>query len=254
MVRPKKHLGQHFLHDKNIARKVAESMTGFGGYKKVLEIGPGTGALTQFLLQRDEFEVSVIDVDEESIEYLKIHYPDLATRIIFGDFLRIRLSDLFKEPVGIVGNFPYNISSQILFRVIENRNLVPEMAGMFQKEVAERVAEKPGSKTYGITSVLVQAFFKVEYLFTVNESVFYPPPKVKSAVLRLQRNETQQLECDENLFIKVVKTSFNQRRKTIRNSVKTLWNGDTTHALFDKRPEQLGIPEFVELTRLISQV
>lgn len=251
-VRPKKHLGQHFLHDKNIAKKIASTLTGHGNYKKVLEIGPGTGALTHFLLENQKIDLSVIDVDDESIEYLKINFPVLKDKIIHGDFLKINVQNLYQEPFAVIGNFPYNISTQILFKVIENRDLVPEMCGMFQKEVAERIAEKEGSKTYGITSVLVQAFYKVDYLFTVSEGVFIPPPKVKSAVIRLTRNSTQQLDCDELKFIKVVKTSFNQRRKTIRNSLKSIYSGNTQHPYFDKRPEQLSIAQFVELTGLIQ--
>ena len=251
-VRPKKHLGQHFLHDKNIAKKIADTLTGHGNYKKVLEIGAGTGSLTQFLLKKPDIDLSVIDVDIESIDYLKEHYPELKEKIIFADFLKTDLYKLFNEPFAVIGNFPYNISTQILFKVIEHRDLVPEMCGMFQKEVAERIAEKEGNKTYGITSVLVQAFYKVEYLFTVSEGVFIPPPKVKSAVIRLTRNTVDQLDCDEKSFIKVVKTSFNQRRKTIRNSLKSIYTGDTTHPYFEKRPEQLSVAQFIELTKLIQ--
>ncbi|MBX7093673.1 MAG: 16S rRNA (adenine(1518)-N(6)/adenine(1519)-N(6))-dimethyltransferase RsmA [Flavobacteriales bacterium] len=252
MVRPKKHLGQHFLHDKNIAAKIADSLTLYGNYKKVLEVGPGTGALTQFLLQKKEFETSVIEVDIESVEYLKEHYPQLKDRIHFRDFLRLDLNELFSEPVAIAGNFPYNISSQIVFKIIEHKNLVPEMVGMFQKEMAERIAEKPGTKTYGIISVLTQAFYRVEYLFTVHENVFTPPPKVKSAVIRLQRNDTQQLGCDEKLFVRVVKTAFNQRRKTIRNSVKQLNPDKKEHPYLDLRPERLSVEQFVELTNFLD--
>lgn len=214
-------------------------------------MGPGTGALTQFLLAREEFETSVIEVDGESVDYLRIHYPQLQERIYSRDFLRIDLSELFTEPVAIAGNFPYNISSQIVFKIIEHRDLVPEMVGMFQKEMAERIVEGPGTKTYGIISVLTQAFYRVEYLFTVHEHVFTPPPKVKSAVIRLQRNETTDLGCDEKMFIRVVKTAFNQRRKTIRNSVKQLNPDRKEHPFFDLRPERLSVEQFVELTNFL---
>ncbi|MFZ5554675.1 MAG: 16S rRNA (adenine(1518)-N(6)/adenine(1519)-N(6))-dimethyltransferase RsmA [Bacteroidota bacterium] len=251
-IRPKKHLGQHFLTDMNIARKVAEALTGFGGYKKVLEVGPGTGALTRYLLERKEFEISVMEVDEESVEYLHKNFSQLGNRIYFKDFLHTDIATLMNEKFAVAGNFPYNISSQIVFKILENRNQVPEMTGMFQKEVAERLAEKPGTKTYGITSVLTQAFYNVEYLFTVNENVFNPPPKVKSAVIRLQRNDVQHLDCDEKLFVQVVKTCFNQRRKMIRNSIKALNTNNIDHPLFTKRPEQLGVEEFISLTKAIT--
>ncbi len=247
-VRPKKHLGQHFLHDKNIAQKVAETLTGYGGYKKVLEIGPGTGALTRFLLERKDVETSVIEVDSESVEYLQAHFPQLGERIYFRDFLHTPLHELFDEPFAVTGNFPYNISSQIVFKVLENRDRIPEMTGMFQREVALRIAEKPGSRTYGILSVLTQAFYRVEYLFTVAETVFLPPPKVKSAVIRLQRRTDYTLPCNEALFFRVVKTCFNQRRKTIRNSIRSLNPSGAVHPLFEKRPEQLGVEEFAALT------
>ncbi|HRJ40117.1 MAG TPA: 16S rRNA (adenine(1518)-N(6)/adenine(1519)-N(6))-dimethyltransferase RsmA, partial [Flavobacteriales bacterium] len=184
MVRPKKHLGQHFLIDLSIAHRVSDSLTGFGNYRQVIEVGPGTGALTRFLLERKEFLTSVVEVDSESVEYLKEYFPQLNGRIYSEDFLRMKIGQLFDGPLAVVGNFPYNISSQIVFKVIENRDQVPEMVGMFQKEMAERIAEPPGSKAYGIISVLTQAFYDVEYLFTVHENVFNPPPKVKSAVIR----------------------------------------------------------------------
>ncbi|MGL5891225.1 MAG: 16S rRNA (adenine(1518)-N(6)/adenine(1519)-N(6))-dimethyltransferase RsmA, partial [Bacteroidia bacterium] len=203
-IRAKKHLGQHFLRDENIARKIAESLRNNSGYTQVLEIGPGMGVLTKYLLQETAFETWVAEIDTESIAYLQEHYPQLAPRIIAGDFLRMKLDNYFKNQFAVIGNFPYNISSQILFKVLENRNLVPELVGMFQKEVAERVAEPPGSKTYGILSVLLQAWFNIEYLFTVHENVFSPPPKVKSAVIRLTRNNVQQLGCDEKMFTAVV--------------------------------------------------
>jgi 16S rRNA (adenine1518-N6/adenine1519-N6)-dimethyltransferase len=253
-VRAKKHLGQHFLKDENIARKIVASLSR-SGYKNVLEVGPGMGVLTKYLIEEPAFETWVVDIDTESIAYLKEHYPSLSARIITGDFLRLDLGKLFDEPFAIIGNFPYNISSQILFQALEHRNLVPELVGMFQKEVAERVAAPPGSKTYGILSVLLQAFYDIEYLFTVSESVFIPPPKVKSAVIRLRRNSVLNIGCDEAFFFRVVKTAFNQRRKTLRNSVRTfkVKAGFEGHELFAKRPEQLSVKEFVELTNILEK-
>ena len=224
-VRAKKHLGQHFLTDKNICRKIADQFQYHQGCKRALEIGPGTGALTEYLLQQPETDLSVMDVDSESIDYLNEHFPQLSGRIYKKDFLRVDLEEIMgKEPFAVVGNFPYNISSQILFKCLDYRNQVPEIMGMFQKEVAERVAEKPGSKQYGIISVLLQTFYDIEYCFTVDEHVFNPPPKVKSGVIRCTRNERKALPCDEQLFIQVVKAGFNQRRKTLRNSLKKLIN------------------------------
>ena len=253
-VRAKKHLGQHFLKDENIARKIVASLSR-NGYSKVLEVGPGMGVLTKYLIEDPAFETWVVDIDTDSIAYLKEHYPSLSDRIISGDFLRLDLASLFTEPLAIIGNFPYNISSQILFQALEHRDLVPEVVGMFQKEVAERVAAPPGSKTYGILSVLLQAFYEIEYLFTVSESVFNPPPKVKSAVIRLKRNEVQHLECDEALFIRVVKAGFNQRRKTLRNSVRAfkVKPGFEGNEIFSKRPEQLSVKEFVSLTNMLEK-
>ncbi len=251
-VRAKKHLGQHFLNDLSIAERIAGSLTLHGGYKHVIEVGPGTGALTQFLLKNDQFTTTVAEVDTESIAYLNIHYKELHGRILNADFLHMDFSKITTEPFAVAGNFPYNISTQIMFKVYENRNQVPEVVGMFQKEVAERICEKPGSKAYGILSVLLQAFYTCEYLFTVSETVFTPPPKVKSGVIRLTRNDVQKLDCDEAFFKTVIKTAFNQRRKTIRNSVKTLNPNGLNHPLFDKRPEQLSVAEFVELTNLLQ--
>lgn len=251
MVKPKKHLGQHFLHDQNIARKIADSLTGYGDYKQVLEVGPGTGALTRFLLEHKEFVTSVAEVDTESVEYLKEHFKELEGRIFEKDFLRMDLDTFCEGPLAIAGNFPYNISSQIVFHMLDHREKVTEMVGMFQKEMAERIAEKPGTKTYGIISVLTQAFYSVEYLFTVHENVFIPPPKVKSAVIRLQRNTTTHLGCDEKMFIRVVKTAFNQRRKTIRNSIKQLNPERREHPFLDLRPERLSVEQFIELTNLL---
>lgn len=249
-VRAKKHLGQHFLKDENIARRIADSLT--GEVKQVLEIGPGMGVLTKYLVDKPELNFCAIEIDTESVAYLNQHYPDL--KIIEGDFLRLDASTLFQDSFAIIGNFPYNISSQILFKVYENRNMVPEVVGMFQKEVAERVAAKPGSKTYGILSVLLSAFYDIEYLFTVDEHVFNPPPKVKSAVIRLRRNQVSVLECDEKLFTTIVKTGFNQRRKTMRNALKPL--GRSLEAipeeLLSKRAEQLSVEDYIIITTQLS--
>ncbi|TND08806.1 MAG: 16S rRNA (adenine1518-N6/adenine1519-N6)-dimethyltransferase [Bacteroidetes bacterium] len=255
-VPPKKHLGQHFLRDENIAAKIAGSLVHHTKYKTVLEIGPGMGVLTKYLLQRPEFETRVVEIDRDSVTYLQEHYPELAPRIIAADFLKLDLAEKFKEPFAIIGNFPYNISSQILFKALEVRNLVPEIVGMFQKEVAERIAEPPGSKTYGITSVLLQAFYDIQYLFTVSEHVFHPPPKVKSAVIRLTRNQTQKLDCDEDLFVRVVKAGFNQRRKTLRNGLKQfkIKAGFEQHRFFSERAERLSVADFVELTNMLESV
>ena len=253
-VRAKKNLGQHFLNDKNIARKIVESLQA-SGTNKVLEIGPGMGVLTQFLLQNDSYETSVVEIDRESVDYLEKHYPQLKERIISADFLRLNLNNHFQEPFAIIGNFPYNISSQIFFKVLEYRNQIPEVVGMLQKEVAERLAEPPGSKTYGILSVFLQAYYNIEYLFTVHENVFTPPPKVKSGVIRLTRNERTQLDCDEKLFTSIVKMAFNQRRKTMRNSLKSMITSEELKAnpIFDKRPEQLSVAEFEQIARLIKE-
>lgn len=251
-VKPKKHLGQHFLHDKNTAQKIAGTLTGYGEYKNLIEVGPGTGALTQFLIHLP-YKLKLIEIDNESVQYLQHHYKPLENNIIQTDFLKCNLPEIFNgEKFAVTGNFPYNISTQIVFKILENRNHIPETTGMFQKEVAQRIAEKPGSKTYGILSVLTQAFYKVEYLFTVNESVFLPPPKVKSGVLRLQRNKNINLPCNEELFFTVVKTAFNQRRKTIRNSIKSINKNNIEHSLLDKRPEQLSVEDFIELTQLLQ--
>ena len=248
-VRAKKHLGQHFLNDLNIAQKIADCLQR-QAYKQVLEIGPGMGVLTQFLLQKDS-EVFVIEIDTESVVYLKTHFPQLNNHIIEGDFLKLPLNEIFKEPFALIGNFPYNISSQILFKALEHRDIIPEIAGMFQKEVAERVASQPGNKNYGIISVLLQAYYNIEYLFTVNEDVFTPPPKVKSGVIRLIRKENQTLDCDEKLFKRVVKTAFNQRRKTLRNALKSITLVDEKKAkpYLSLRAEQLSVDDFIQLTQ-----
>jgi 16S rRNA (adenine1518-N6/adenine1519-N6)-dimethyltransferase len=252
-VRAKKHLGQHFLKDENIAKKIVDSLT-LKGYTKILEVGPGMGVLTKYLLQIPNTETTVIDIDTESITFLKEQFPALGTRIISADFLEYPFDKTYQEPFAIIGNFPYNISTQILFKVLEHRDLVPEVVGMFQKEVAERLAAKPGNKTYGIISVLIQAWYKIEYLFTVSEHVFSPPPKVKSGVIRVSRNTSHNLGCDEELFVKVVKTAFNQRRKTLRNSLRSMIKDDSIlgHPFFTLRAERLSVQDFVELTLLLT--
>lgn len=252
-VKAKKHLGQHFLTDKNICHKIAKQYSKHFDCGRVLEIGPGMGALTEFLLA-EELDVHVMDIDTESIQFLQKHFPKLEGRIHDADFLRVDLLSIMgNEPFGVVGNFPYNISSQILFKCLDYRNQIPEIMGMFQKEVALRVAEKPGSKQYGILSVLMQAFYDIEYCFTVDEHVFNPPPKVKSGVIRCTRNDRENLGCNEDLFIKVVKATFNQRRKTIRNSIKVLLGPNISdHPFFSRRPETLSVDEFVELTKIVE--
>lgn len=252
-VKAKKHLGQHFLKDESIAKDIADTLT-LEGYIKVLEIGPGMGVLTKYLLDKP-IETYVIEIDTESVEYLNAHYPKLHGKIISKDFLRYNITEDFgDEPFAIIGNFPYNISSQIVFRALELRERIPEFSGMFQKEVAERICEKKGTKTYGILSVLVQAFYDAEYLFTVDEHVFNPPPKVKSGVLRLRRKEDFHLPVDEKLFFTVVKMAFNQRRKTLRNSLKTYNLSDSLKedTIFDLRPEQLSVEQFIDLTQKIA--
>ncbi|MDP2088513.1 MAG: 16S rRNA (adenine(1518)-N(6)/adenine(1519)-N(6))-dimethyltransferase RsmA [Flavobacteriaceae bacterium] len=252
-VRAKKHLGQHFLKEETIASQIADSLVG-DGYKTVLEIGPGMGILTKYLLQKS-FKTHVIEIDKESVEYLKAHYLNLSDNIIEADFLKIKIADYFpNQQIAIIGNFPYNISSQIVFKTLANRHLIPEFCGMFQKEVAERIAEKEGSKIYGILSVLTQAFYEVAYLFTVDGSVFDPPPKVKSGVIHLKRKDNYELPVDEKLFYNVVKTAFNQRRKTLRNSLKSLNLSDKLRedTIFALRPEQLSVARFIELTAKIE--
>lgn len=220
----------------------------------VLEVGCGMGVLTQFLLRRDDIVIYGAEIDPESVEYLHAHYPEFTPRLMEGDFLKMNLRELFPGGLKIIGNFPYNISSQIFFKVLENRDLVPECVGMIQKEVAVRLAEPPGSKEYGILSVLLQAWYDIEYLFTVNETVFNPPPKVKSAVIRLRRNGVERLACDETLFVKVVKASFGQRRKMIRNSLRSVFGnfGGAEHPFFTQRAEQLSVADFVELTDWVA--
>ena len=252
-VKAKKHLGQHFLTDENIAQKIANSLVG-KNYNNVLEIGPGMGVLTKYLLEK-EYTTYVVEIDSESVEYLQANFLNLAPRIIEKNFLKYNLNEIFKEePFAIIGNFPYNISTQIVFKTLEMREQIPEFSGMFQKEVAQRICEQEGSKTYGILSVLAQAFYKAEYLFTVPPTVFNPPPKVESGVLRLTRKDNFNLPCDEKLFFRVVKTGFQQRRKTLRNSLKTFNLSDNLKAnvIFGKRPEQLSVDSFIELTQLIE--
>ena len=253
-VKAKKHLGQHFLNDENIASKIADTLS-LDGYKNVLEIGPGMGVLTKYLLKKD-IKTHVIEIDTESVDYLKANYLNLADRVIEQDFLKFDLKKVFnEEPFAIIGNYPYNISSQIVFKTLEMRDQIPEFSGMFQKEVALRICSKEGNKVYGILSVLTQAFYDAAYLFTVPPSVFNPPPKVDSGVLLLKRKENYELPCNEVLFFKVVKTSFQQRRKTLRNSLKTFNLSDNLKAnvIFDQRPEQLSVEQFITLTQLIEK-
>jgi 16S rRNA (adenine1518-N6/adenine1519-N6)-dimethyltransferase len=252
LVRPKKFLGQHFLHDQNIAERIVESVAVEGSIK-LLEIGPGTGVLTKFLIKKENVDLKVIEIDWDSVAYLKQHYPTL--KIIEGDFLEQDLPSLFGEKFSIVGNFPYNISSQIFFKVLEHRDQVSQVVCMLQKEVADRIAEPPGSKTYGILSVLLQAFYDIKYLFKVPPGVFTPPPKVMSAVIRLERNNREALACDEALFFKVVKQGFNNRRKTLRNALKNLNLAAEFSALpiFNQRAEQLTVDDFVYITQLMEK-
>ena len=253
-VRAKKYLGQHFLNDLCVAQRIAESLPE-GVCSRVLEIGPGMGVLTQYLLQRSDLQLTAIEIDAESVVYLHQHYPRLDVRE--ADFLKVNIDEIVGADTNfmVIGNYPYNISSQIFFRVLEYRDRIAVCSGMIQKEVAERIAAPAGSKTYGITSVLLQAFYDIEYLFTVNENVFTPPPKVKSAVIRMTRNSRQKLDCDERLFFQVVKTSFNQRRKTLRNSLRPIMQGhEMLYDVFNKRPEQLSVVDFIELTNLVSHI
>ncbi|MBC5840651.1 16S rRNA (adenine(1518)-N(6)/adenine(1519)-N(6))-dimethyltransferase RsmA [Flavobacterium sp. F-380] len=252
-VKAKKHLGQHFLKDESIAKAIADTIN-LEGYADVLEIGPGMGVLTKYLLDKP-ITTYVIEIDTESVDYLDANYPKLKDKIISKDFLRYDINEVFQgKQFAIIGNFPYNISTQIVFKTLELKHQIPEFAGMFQKEVAERICEKKGSKAYGILSVLAQAFYDVEYLFTVDENVFIPPPKVKSGVMRMRRKEDFSLPCSEKLFYTVVKTAFQQRRKTLRNSLKTLNLSDALREdlVFNLRPEQLNVAEFIALTQKIE--
>ncbi len=254
-VKPKKFLGQHFLKDLKIAQDIADTVDAVPELP-VLEVGPGMGVLTQFLVNKQRL-VKVVEVDFESVAYLREEFPSLEDHIIEDDFLKMNLERVFDgKQFVLTGNYPYNISSQIFFKMLDNKNLIPCCTGMIQKEVAQRIAAGPGSKTYGILSVLIQAWYHVEYLFTVSETVFNPPPKVKSAVIRMTRNETMELGCDEKLFKQVVKTTFNQRRKTLRNSIKPILGKDCPlceDVLFNKRPEQLSVAEFISLTNNVEK-
>ena len=265
-VRAKKSLGQHFLTDQSVARAIVDALEIGEPAADVLEVGPGMGVLTQYLLQRSDVRLKLVEIDGESVEYLLTHFPDMQGRLYQADFLRLPLERIFPESFCIIGNFPYNISSQIFFKVLDQRERVPQVVCMIQKEVAERIAEKPGSKTYGILSVLLQAWYDIEYLFTVGSGAFVPPPKVQSAVIRLRRNGRQSLGCDESLFKAVVKTAFGQRRKTLRNSIRPLarakaerngWSDEElaaflTDPVFDLRPERLGVEDFIALTLKLS--
>ena len=248
-VRAKKALGQHFLTDQSIAKGIVDALRG----EKVLEVGPGMGVLTQYPLPIRGENLKAVEIDTESVAYLKSHFPELGENLVAGDFLKMNMGTLFDGEYSVIGNFPYNISSQIFFKILEHRDRIPEVVCMIQKEVAERIAEKPGTKTYGILSVFLQAWYDIEYLFTVGSGAFNPPPKVQSAVIRLTRNGRTSLGCDEKLFRMVVKTAFGQRRKTLRNSLKPIIAStgaavDTTDPVFDLRPERLGVDDFVALT------
>jgi len=251
-VRPKKHLGQHFLKDENIARKIVESVT---FTDQILEIGAGTGVLTKYLVQKPG-KLKIIEIDAESVEYLKKRFSFPDDVLYFADFLRTDLSRIFQNEFAVIGNFPYNISSQIFFKIIEYRHLIPEVVGMVQKEVAERLAARPGNKTYGILSVLLGVYYDIALLFPVSEHVFVPPPKVKSAVIRLTRKTKKFPELDEKLFFGIVKTAFNQRRKTMRNSLRGYWEGllnPEEFPVFKQRPEELAVEEFIALTNLLKR-
>ena len=254
LVRPKKSLGQHFLTDLDIARRIAETLSEYKGMP-ILEVGPGMGVLTQYLLE-EQHDVTVVEIDTESVTYLNKNFPQLSGRIVEGDFLQMDLAKEFGKNLCVIGNYPYNISSQIFFKVLDYKDMVPCCSGMIQKEVAERLAAKPGSKTYGILSVLMQAWYNVEYLFTVSEHVFNPPPKVKSAVIRMTRNDVTELGCNEQLFKRIVKTAFNQRRKTMRNSLKSIIEPGSpilANEVFNLRPEQISVSQFIELTNEIEK-
>lgn len=254
LVRPKKSLGQHFLTDLDIARRIAETLSDYKGMP-ILEVGPGMGVLTQYLLE-EQHDVTVVEIDTESVAYLNKNFPQLSGRIVEGDFLQMDLAKEFGKNLCVIGNYPYNISSQIFFKVLDYKDMVPCCSGMIQKEVAERLAAKPGSKTYGILSVLMQAWYNVEYLFTVSEHVFNPPPKVKSAVIRMTRNDVTELGCNEQLFKRIVKTAFNQRRKTMRNSLKSIIEPGSpilANEVFNLRPEQISVSQFIELTNEIEK-
>lgn len=252
-VRAKKSLGQHFLVDQNAARNIVDALTYDYPIPGVLEIGPGMGVLTQYLLQREDIDLKAVELDNESVDYLLAHYPVLNGRLVYADYLKLDVRRLFPSSYRIIGNFPYNISSQIFFKILEDRDRIPEVVCMIQKEVADRIAEGPGSKIYGILSVFLQAWYNIDYLLSVGPGAFSPPPKVKSAVIRLRRNSRMELGCDEVLFKKVVKAAFNQRRKTLRNALKPILEEgfDTSDPVFDLRAERLSVEDFIELTRKI---
>lgn len=254
-VKPKKFLGQHFLTDLNVAHRIADTVDACPGIP-VLEVGPGMGVLTQYIIPKER-EFKVVEIDFDSVPYLHEHFPQLGDNIIEGDFLKMNLHDVFDgHPFVLTGNYPYNISSQIFFKMVENRDLIPCCTGMIQKEVAERMAAKPGTKSYGVLSVLIQAWYDVEYLFTVDENVFNPPPKVKSAVIRLTRNSKAELGCDEKLFRRIVKTVFTMRRKMMRNGMKQILGKDSpmlADPLFTNRPEQLSVQEYIDLTNKVCE-
>lgn len=265
-VRAKKALGQHFLTDQSVARKIVDALSaspagagtaeaaGPASRAGVLEIGPGTGVLTQYLLQREDIDLKLVELDGESVDYLLTHFPGMQGRLYQADYLRLDIRKLFPGEYRVIGNFPYNISSQIFFKILDDKDRIPEVVCMIQKEVAERIAERPGSKTYGILSVLLQAWYDIEYVLTVGPGAFAPPPKVQSAVIRLRRNARTELGCDEKLFKAVVKTAFNQRRKTLRNALKPLFpeGFDASGPVFDLRAERLGVEDFAALTRQLS--
>ncbi|MCP4520889.1 MAG: 16S rRNA (adenine(1518)-N(6)/adenine(1519)-N(6))-dimethyltransferase RsmA [Cytophagales bacterium] len=254
-VKAKKHLGQHFLNDEGIAQDIVDALIPKDKQTKVLEVGPGMGVLTKYLLEKSAYETYVAEIDTESVEYLRVNYPTLSPRIIEGDFLKMNFDNHFEEEFYVIGNFPYNISSQIYFKVLENKDKIPVCVGMIQKEVAERIASKHGNKTYGILSVLLQAYYDIEYLFTVHEHVFNPPPKVKSAVIRLVRNDRTDLGCDPKLFKRLVKQGFNNRRKTLRNALKPLGlpkEFTDAEEMLNLRAEQLSVDDFISLTNKVQ--
>ena len=255
-VRAKKALGQHFLTDLSIAQRIADALTvAEGTVMPALEVGPGMGVLTQYLLQRPEVDLRMVEIDTESVDYLLVHFPQVNGKLIEADFLKLRLDNFFPGQFCVIGNFPYNISSQIFFKILDDKDLVPEVVCMIQKEVADRIAEKPGTKTYGILSVLLQAWYDIDYIISVGSGAFAPPPKVQSAVIRLRRNSRTELGCDERLFKTVVKTAFNQRRKTLRNALKPILpeGFDSSAEIFDLRAEKLSVEDFVALTTLIAE-
>lgn len=253
-VRAKKALGQHFLTDQHIAKTIVASLTD-SPVRDVLEIGPGMGVLTQYLLQREDIDLKLVELDEESVDYLLTHFPGMQGKLYLADYLKLDIHKLFHAQYRVIGNFPYNISSQIFFKILDDKDLVPEVVCMIQKEVADRIAEKPGTKTYGILSVLLQAWYDIDYIISVGSGAFAPPPKVQSAVIRLRRNSRTELGCDEKLFKTVVKTAFNQRRKTLRNALKPILpeGFDSSAEIFDLRAEKLSVEDFVALTTLIAE-